>query len=142
MNENGRPLPTDRPRRLRLHYGLAVLGIVVGGLLWRRPELGLPPLAAKYGGSILWGAMVFFVVASLLPAARPAVIAGVAAIVAASVEFSQLIQWEWLDQFRRAAVGALLIGRTFTLWDIAAYWVGIAVAYAALRLRLNWSTFR
>ncbi|MEW6451395.1 MAG: DUF2809 domain-containing protein [Pseudomonadota bacterium] len=117
-------------RRRRLVYALITLGIVACGLIWRRPELGLPQLVAKYGGSMLWGAMVFFVIATLLPSAKLFRIGIIAAVVAAGVEFSQLIQIEWLDQFRRTAIGALMLGRTFTWWDIAAYWAGIALACA------------
>lgn len=125
----------------RLVYALATLGIIVCGLIWRRPELGLPPLAAKYGGSMLWGAMVFFAVATLLPSVRLLRIAVIAAVVSAVVEFSQLIQVEWLDQFRLTAIGALLFGRTFTWWDIVAYWAGIVVscATAALAIRQRFS---
>ena len=115
-------------RRRRLFYALATLGIIACGLIWRRPELGLPLLAAKYGGSMLWGAMVFFTVATLLPSAKLFRVAIIAATVAAGVEFSQLIQIEWLDKFRTTTIGALLLGRTFTWWDIAAYWAGIALA--------------
>lgn len=108
--------------------------MIAAGLLWRRPDLGLPPLFAKYGGSVLWGAMVFFVIAALLPKLRLAVLAGLAAGVAAGVEFSQLVHVDWLDAVRRTTMGALLLGRTFSWWDIAAYWGGVAAAYVAARL--------
>ena len=119
-------------RRRRFFYALATLGIIACGLIWRRPELGLPLLAAKYGGSMLWGAMVFFAAATLWPLAKLFRVAVIAAGVAATVEFTQLIQIEWLDQFRRTTIGALLLGRTFTWWDIAAYWAGIALACSSV----------
>jgi hypothetical protein len=115
---------------LRLCYVLAALCTIAAGLLWRRPEFGLPPLAAKYGGSMLWGAMVFFVVAALWPSARLMTIVGLAAVIAAGVEFSQAVHIDWLDAIRRHALGQLLLGRTFTWWDIAAYWAGIIVAWS------------
>ena len=48
--------------------GLSVT-IIVFGLALRRfgPGLGIPASIVKYGGSILWGAMVFFLVAIALP---------------------------------------------------------------------------
>lgn len=82
---------------------------------------------------MLWGAMVFFALATLLPATRLLRVAAIAVMAAAAVEFSQLIEVEWLDQFRRTTVGSLLLGRTFTWWDIAAYWIGIAAACLACR---------
>jgi hypothetical protein len=123
--------------RSRLIYAVATLCIVAVGLLWRRPELGLPQAIAKYGGSVLWGAMVFFAVATLVPRARPMMIAALAAVAAASVEFSQLIHLSWLDDFRHTTIGGLLLGRTFTWWDIAAYWAGIGAAFIGLRLILK-----
>ena len=113
----------------RLFYLTAALFIVACGLIWRWPGLHLPAPAAKYGGSILWGAMMFFVVAALLPRRELKTIAAIAAVVSACVEFSQLIEIGWLDAFRRTTFGALLLGRTFTWWDILAYWVGIVGAW-------------
>ena len=123
-------MTTSRTRWLRGIYAVAVLSTIAAGLLWRRPELGLPPLAAKFGGSILWGSMVFFAVAALLPSARPVLVATLAAVIAANVEFSQAVHIEWLDAVRRHAFGQLLLGSTFTWWDIVAYWMGIALALA------------
>lgn len=102
--------------------------VIVAGLTWRQPELGLPAFAAKYGGSVLWGAMVFFAVATVFPAAKLMKLVAVALLISATVEFSQLIHIDWLDAVRRTTVGRLLIGVTFTWWDIVAYWVGVAIA--------------
>jgi hypothetical protein len=77
---------------------------------------------------------VFFCVAALKPRIDLRLVAVYAAVVAALVEFSQLIHIGWLDQFRRTTIGALLIGRTFSWWDIAAYWAGIAVACVAVSI--------
>lgn len=116
------------PWRLRVAYATAAVVVILAGLTWRSPELGLPPVVAKYGGSILWGSMVFFVVAAILPLARLRTIAVASAVLAAGVEFSQLLHVDWLDRFRAGTVGALLLGRTFDWRDIAAYWVGLAAA--------------
>ncbi|WP_271167660.1 DUF2809 domain-containing protein [Hansschlegelia plantiphila] len=107
---------------------------MVSGLLWRRPELGLPWPLAKYGGSALWGAMVFFIVAGAIARRRPIRGAVVAAALVAMVEISQAIHFEPLDRFRATALGALLLGRTFDWWDIAAYWAGIGMALLATTL--------
>jgi hypothetical protein len=116
---------------------MAALCIIAAGLLWRRPELGFAPFVAKYGGSVLWGAMMFFVIGALVPSAERKTLALVAAVISAGVEYSQLLHIGWLDDVRRTAIGQLLFGRTFTWGDIAAYWTGIAVAFgiAALVMR-------
>ena len=46
-----------RLRRAAWHVGAAVV-VIAGGLVWRLVPLGLSPFWLKYGGSVLWGAMV------------------------------------------------------------------------------------
>ena len=118
----------SRTTRRRLIYVMMTLLVIMAGLALRRPELGLSLFVAKYGGSALWGAMVFCIVATLLPGAWFVTIAAYAAVISAVVEFSQLLQVDWLNDFRRTTTGRLLLGATFTWWDIASYWIGIAVA--------------
>jgi hypothetical protein len=122
----------------RLISAAFVLVLIACGLLWRRPELGLPASAAKYGGSILWGAMMFFVMATLMPGRDIRRVAMLAAIIAALVEASQLVHVTPLDQFRSTVIGALLLGRTFSWWDIASYWFGIAMAWLATSAVIGW----
>jgi hypothetical protein len=80
----------------------------------------------KYGGSVLWGTMVFFLVAiaaSRLP--RPG-IASIAALIAIGVELFRLVHTPGLDAFRLTTAGALLLGRVFSPWNMVAYGFGIA----------------
>ena len=103
------------------------LVIIVLGLSLRRHgfALGLPGLVVKYGGSILWGTMVFFLVALAWPALSRAQTTAIAAIIAIAVELFRLVHAPWLDAFRLTLAGALLLGRIFSPWDILAYGVGI-----------------
>jgi hypothetical protein len=67
--------------------------IIISGLALRRFGLGLgiPAPVVKYGGSVLWGTMVFFLVAVETPRFRGLRIASVAAVIAVAVElFSRL----------------------------------------------------
>ena len=107
--------------------------IIASGLLLRRfgPSAGLPFVVVKYGGSLLWGAMVYVgltVAASRRPAAPLAMIAG---LIAACVEFSRLYHPSWLDAFRLTIPGALLLGRVFSPWNLVAYGVGILLGCLA-----------
>jgi len=73
----------------------------------------------KYGGSILWAAMVFFLVAiaaSNLPRQHVAMIGGRDASAWNCFDCSH----PWLDEFRLTLAGALLLGRIFSLWDMLA----------------------
>jgi hypothetical protein len=55
---------------------------------------------------------------------------GFALCLAVTVELSRLIHAPWLDDFRLTTAGALLLGRVFSLWNMAAYGCGIAVGAA------------
>jgi hypothetical protein len=110
--------------------------IIVLGLALRHFGLGLgiPASIVKYGGSILWGAMVFFLVAIALPRFSRWPIAGISAVIAVSVELLRLVHTPWLDDFRLTLAGALFLGRIFSVWDILAYGAGILLAMGLDRL--------
>jgi len=126
--------------KIRLSY-LAVAICCIGiGLLFRAPVFGLPWAVAKYGGSILWAAMVYCGARVLMPAPRVLVVAIVAGLMAAVGEFTQLISLPGFDELRETWLGHLIFGRTFALEDIAAYWIGIAVAATIDHLARNRET--
>jgi hypothetical protein len=104
------------------------LALIPIGVAWRMAPLGLPPFLYKYGGSVLWAAMVYWLIAALLPRVATAKVALVAALVAAVVEFSRLIHTPALDAFRITLAGKLILGRFFSLRDIVAYWLAIILA--------------
>jgi hypothetical protein len=72
--------------------------------------------------------MVYYGVRVLLPRPRGLVVAIVAGLLGAAGEFTQLISVPGFDELRNTSLGHLIFGRTFALEDIAAYWIGIAVA--------------
>jgi hypothetical protein len=120
-------------RRPALRQLAAAVAVAACGLVWRLAPLGLPPFWLKYGGSVLWGAMVLLIVGAFQRRARPACITPFAvAMVALAAELFRLFHAPALDAFRLTLPGALLLGRVFSPWNILAYWVGIA---AALPLR-------
>jgi Protein of unknown function (DUF2809) len=105
------------------------LAIIISGLALRGYGLGLglPPSVVKYGGSVLWGTMVFFVVASAAPGLSRKSIALISAAIAICVELFRLVHTPWLDAFRLTIAGALLLGRIFSPWNMPAYGVGIVL---------------
>lgn len=123
-------------RRIHARRLAALLLIIISGLTLRRfgYAADLPFFIVKYGGSLLWGSMVYvllaFIIAGLFGSIRPAGIALMALSVAISVELFRLHHTLWLDAFRLTTAGALLLGRVFSLWNIVAYAIGIAAAYA------------
>ncbi len=115
---------------------LTVAAVIAAGLAVRLVPLGLPAGVVKYAGSILWGAMVYGLVAVLRPAAAVRHLVLLALAVSAAVEVFRLVHTPWLDTFRLTLAGQLLLGRVFSLWNLLAYAVGIAAAaglYAAIR---------
>ena len=121
----GRPYSTVAARAATM-LGLA-LAVVALGLLLRfgGPHLSLPAPLVKYGGSVLWGTMVLFLVAALRPRLAPQRVAALAMVIAAVVELIRLVHTPWLDDFRLTLAGALLLGRIFSVWNIVAYAAGI-----------------
>jgi hypothetical protein len=119
--------------RLRLTYAAAAAGIIVSGLLWRSGLLGLPPLAAKYGGDALWAMLVFCAVRCLAPRLSRAWTVAAALLFAFSVEFAQLYHAPWINSIRSTRIGALALGKTFNWPDLPAYAFGILLAAAIER---------
>lgn len=112
----------------------AILTIALGITLRRYGyDLSLPFLIVKYGGSLLWGSMVYFIVAALSFRLSSRISTAMAFAIAVLVELFRLYHNVWLDEFRLTTAGALLIGRVFSVWNIIAYGCGIVLAYAVTR---------
>ncbi|MBR0777446.1 DUF2809 domain-containing protein [Bradyrhizobium diazoefficiens] len=130
------PASAIAPLRTSLMRAALALGVIACGLglRWYGFPLGLPAFVVKYGGSLLWATMVFLLAGALLPRLPRGQLAAIAAAIAVAVEFSRLVHAPWLDAFRLTTVGALLLGRIFSLWNLAAYAVGIALGVWTDRL--------
>ncbi len=114
--------------RRRSTYALLLLVTIPLGLAWRMAPLGLSPFWFKYGGSALWAMALYWLIAMCLPRRSVLGLACIAAIVAAVVEFSRLWHVPAVDAFRLTVAGRILLGRYFSLKNIVAYWLAIAVA--------------
>jgi hypothetical protein len=116
-------------KSLVLIRALLCLSIIASGLALRGFgfQLGLPAFVVKYGGSLLWGTMVFFLVAIAAPSWLRRNIALIALAIAICVELFRLVHIPWLDDFRMTLAGALLLGRIFSPWNVLAYGIGIGL---------------
>lgn len=124
-------------RQAAIMFGLALAVIALGLLLrFEGPRLGLPAPIVKYGGSVLWGTMVLFLVATLRPRLSRSRLALIAMAIAVVVELIRLVHTPWLDDFRLTLAGALLLGRIFSLWNLVAYAAGIVVGLMIGRVML------
>jgi hypothetical protein len=119
-----------------IRRGCLCLLIIICGLALRKfgLGLGLPSVLVKYGGSMLWGTMVFFLVAIAAPGRSRRRMALISALLAVCVELFRLVHTPWLDDFRLTTAGALLLGRVFSPWNMLAYGVGIMLGMILDRL--------
>lgn len=113
----------ERVRVRAIGFGLAT---VVLGLGVRFAHLGLPWVVVKYGGSILWAVMIFWIFSALVPQWPLLRIGLVSGTLATAVEIFKLYRSPGMDAFRLTLAGKVLLGRVFSGWDIAAYWIAIA----------------
>jgi Protein of unknown function (DUF2809) len=113
--------------------------IILSGLALRGFgfNFGLSAFVVKYGGSLLWAAMVYFLVAMAASNASRPSIALISAAIVVGVELFRLVHAPWLDAFRLTLPGALLLGRIFSPWNMLAYGVGIIFAVGLDRLAVD-----
>jgi hypothetical protein len=108
---------------------LALLIITIPiGLAVRLLPLHLPWFLYKYLGSTLWAIALYWFLATLLPKLRPRALATIAILIATLLELSRLIPIVPIDAFRETFSGKILLGRYFSLKNIAAYLLAIALA--------------
>jgi hypothetical protein len=111
---------------------VAVLLVISGGFWLRRYGLGhhIPAFYVKYGYSVLWAAMIYFLVALLLRSRPQKQILVIAALACALLEASKLSHTPALEIFRMTEAGGWLPGRVFSPWNFCALAAGLAVAWA------------
>ena len=117
--------PTVRRRLICLAIMLLLTPV---GLLCRFVPIGLPQVIVKYGGSFLWAAMVYWLIAFLFARLPSDMIGLIALFISAGVEFLKRIQAPALDSFRNTFAGKVLLGRYFSYTDIAVYWFAVVCA--------------
>lgn len=116
-------------RRRLLLFAATLVAIAAGSAL-RLTRIGLRAGFVKYGGSVIWGGMVYAIVAFLMAGARMRTVVTSALCVAIALELFRLYQTPALDAIRHTLAGQLLLGRIFSVWNIVAYAAGIAAAAA------------
>jgi hypothetical protein len=111
--------------RRRLHWAVMAPGVVVLGLVSRRP--GMPAWVHAYAGDALYAVLLFVLAGVLAPGARTWA-RGLGALAACwIIEVSQAWHPAWLDAARATRAGALVLGRGFLWSDLLSYAVGVAL---------------
>jgi len=107
---------------------LALVAVTMAaGIAVRFAPLALPPPVVKYAGSMLWALLIYWIVSTLVPGWRRTNAVLMSGALATGVELFKLYRSPGMDAFRLTLPGMLLLGRYFSVRDIAAYWVAIAV---------------
>jgi hypothetical protein len=112
---------------------LLIIETIVAGLTLRLVPLGLPNVFVKYGGSLLWAMMIYWIVSSGRPSWPLTRCALLSAAIALAVELFKLHHTPALEAFRLKLPGKLLLGRVFSLWALIAYGLAIILGVVADR---------
>ena len=85
-------------------------------------------------GDALWAMMIFCIWRIILHRKPLTTVAVVSLINSYLVEFSQLITWSFLVEFRKTFLGHVMLGQGFLWVDLVAYTIGIACIFGLFRL--------
>lgn len=107
---------------IRLSYLVALVLVIAFGLQSRRIE-SLPNAT----GDALWVIAVYCFFRLIWCKEPLYKIAGASLLTAYTIEFSQLIRWDWLVSLRSTTIGHLLLGQGFQWTDMAAYTIGVII---------------
>jgi hypothetical protein len=91
---------------------------------------GFPDLFVTYAGDTLWTLAVFLTLALMFHRAHTFLIGGVSILFSYAVEFSQLVQADWINAVRDTTFGALVLGSGFLLSDFVCYTTGALMGMA------------
>ncbi|MGT2755875.1 DUF2809 domain-containing protein [Streptococcus ovuberis] len=119
----------------RSNYSL-LLVIVIGLGLGSR-KLSFLPLEIGDG---LWAVAVYLGYSLLCPQCHRYSKFFLALLTSFLVEFSQLLQWNWLVVIRQSFWGHLLLGQGFLWQDLLAYIVGLLIMLALDGLMVKWNS--
>lgn len=116
-------------KKVRIKYFALICVTIILGLISR--EISFLPLCI---GDMLWGIMIFFILAFIRPNRPNHHIAAASLVVCYLVEFSQLYQAPWINAIRQTLPGRLVLGQGFLWSDLLAYTIGIAAVWTILSL--------
>jgi hypothetical protein len=124
---------------LRLRYFFLALLTIALGLAVHLTAAALPRAPRDILGDALWAMLIVWLLALIAPTVERRVLGVGALLVCFTVEFGQLIRYEWLADLRRTTVGHFVLGSDFDARDLVAYGAGIIAALLidrwGLRLR-------
>lgn len=119
-------------RVIRFFLYLSIIAVTIAVGLWSRSDaVSSETLLGKYGGDVLWAAMVYWGAALLFFNRTYRAPFLFAMLFSFGIEFSQFSHAHWLMDLRATRLGALVLGHGFLFSDLICYSVGITVALFA-----------
>jgi len=118
------PVQIRRSRWLSVVVAILLIPL---GLAARRFRAQLPSVIGECAPDTLWATMVYFIFALIAPRRPIWQIVLATVIFSFAIEFSQLYYAPWIDAIRATSFGALILGRTFLVWQLACYSAGVAI---------------
>lgn len=128
MSEKMKQLNRNFKGNDRIIYIVFVLLMVILGLSSRKYSNLIPTFIGNHAGDMFWAMMVYFGFRFVF-IRRNVLFEGIGSILFSfGIEFSQLYQADWINEFRNSTLGALILGRGFLFVDLVRYLSGIAIA--------------
>ena len=114
-------------KRNRILYIILIISTIMIGLASRHYSLLLPEMVNLVLGDALWALMMYWIIGFSFPRISLRRLALSSLSVCFIVEFSQLIQTDWINAIRSNIIGALILGRGFLWSDLFAYTCGVGL---------------
>ena len=121
LQENSKP-------RNRATTICTLVSVICLGLATRRFDQTLPAFVVSHFGDALWTVAAYLSLAFVFPRWNSLRLGLVAYGLSICVEFSQLLDWPWLNAIRATKFGHLVLGSDFVWIDLVRYFCGAATA--------------
>lgn len=110
-------------------YTLLISLTIFLGINTRNESIELPYIISEYGGDTLWTLMVYWGFRLVSPKRKAHFALFNALIFSFLIEFSQLYQSEWANEFRKNQLAALIFGSGFLWSDLLCYTIGAFMGF-------------
>ncbi|MBK3515892.1 ribosomal maturation YjgA family protein [Carboxylicivirga marina] len=112
-------------KRSKITYLLLIITTIIIGLASRYYAEYLPDFINLGLGDALWALMMYWMIGFIFPRISPVKLTILSLCICFLVEFSQLLQADWIIAIRNNTFGALILGKGFLWSDLIAYTLGV-----------------
>lgn len=116
--------------RTKIIYLCITILLIVFGFASRLPFLSFFPF---FVGDIIWAMMVYFIFAFIFPKRKYTQLLWYTIGFAFVIEFSQLLQWDWLV-YARTTYLRYILGQGFLVSDLLCYTIGAFASFVLDKL--------